>query len=56
MISGSEINNAKDIKHLFLAARAKESCIIFIDEFDVMGKENKNNELSKSKAISKSTV
>ena len=42
MISGSEINNAKDIKHLFLAARAKESCIIFIDEFDVMGKENKN--------------
>jgi len=44
MISGSEINNAKDIKHLFLAARAKESCIIFIDEFDVMGKENKNNE------------
>ena len=37
MISGSEINNAKDIKHLFLAARGIESCIIFIDEFDVMG-------------------
>lgn len=44
MISASEINNAKDIKHLFLAARTKESCIIFIDEFDVIGKENQNNE------------
>ena len=44
IISGSEINSAKDVKHLFLAARVKESCIIFIDEFDVIGKGSKDNE------------
>lgn len=43
IVSGSEINSPKDVKHLFGSARVKKSCIIFIDEFDVLGQKLKND-------------
>lgn len=41
MISGSEINNAKDIKHLFLAARAKNLVLFLLMNLMLWEKKTK---------------
>lgn len=45
VISGGEIKNAADIKKIFSVARLEKSCIIFIDEFDAMNKNNNGEKI-----------
>lgn len=45
IISGGEIKKSADIKRVFSVARLEKSCIIFIDEFDAMSKNNNEEKI-----------